>query len=159
MPVTLVLPEGIQYVPIVFAASTWVVFWQVGQVAKARAKAKILYPQLYAEKSEAAAAKDALVFNCVQRAHHNTMETLPLVLLSASIIATKYPIVAASLYGAWTLFRIPYTIGYRTAKLPESSHDELLAHCWFACDIDIHCREKLLGMKSLGSVALFHIVV
>ncbi|KAE9404635.1 hypothetical protein BT96DRAFT_1016213 [Gymnopus androsaceus JB14] len=74
------------------------------------------YPQLYAEKAEVEKSVDALRFNCAQRAHQNTMESIPLLYLTTCLTATKLPIVAASLCGTWVLARVFYTRGYVTGK-------------------------------------------
>lgn len=71
--------------------------WQSALVGGLRGKAKVQYPQgkkalqlmmtassslcrfapAYADKAQQDASKEALVFNCAQRAHSNTMERLP----------------------------------------------------------------------------------
>jgi len=58
-------------------------------------RAGLEYPHLYAEKAEAAASKDAMIFNCTQRAAQNTLEYLPVVITCTVITAVKYPILAA----------------------------------------------------------------
>jgi glutathione S-transferase len=46
---------------------------------------------VYADRHEQAASRAALVFNCTQRAHQNTLETLPLVLTTCAIRARAAP--------------------------------------------------------------------
>ncbi|KAJ3477250.1 hypothetical protein NLI96_g10594 [Meripilus lineatus] len=134
MAVTLVLPDGYQYAGAAIISTFWLTFWQMFRVGRSRGKAGIPYPQLYAEKSEQSTSKDALVFNCCQRAHQNTLENLPMILVryvglevtgvydgqsttsSTAVTATKYPILAASLCGAWVCFRTLYTLGYSTGN-------------------------------------------
>jgi len=58
----------------------------------------------------------AYVFNCVQRAHQNTLENLPILLSTTLITSIKYPIFAASALGLWSLARVGYTLGYATGN-------------------------------------------
>lgn len=88
---------------------------------------------MYADAADAAKRPEAMVFNCTQRAHQNTLETLPMVIvgyvggLSSNITklahyvllffrtlitGLRYPYLAAGLCGLFTLSRISYTIGY-----------------------------------------------
>ncbi|CAL1694147.1 unnamed protein product [Somion occarium] len=108
------LPQGYQYAGAAILSTFWLHFWQMVKVSKARSLAKIPYPQLYAEKAEAEANKDAYKFNCTQRAHQNTLENLPTILGSTAIVATQWPIFAASACGLWVAARVLYTIGYST---------------------------------------------
>ncbi|KAI0361007.1 membrane-associated proteins in eicosanoid and glutathione metabolism [Trametes cingulata] len=101
--------------PAAAAVSTfYLLLWQSLRVGRARKQAGIEYPQVYADKVEAAARKEAHVFNCTQRAHQNTLEQLPIVVGSTLIGGLSYPVLAASLCGVWTLTRIAYSIGYST---------------------------------------------
>ena len=54
-------------------------------------------------------------------AHQNTLESLPTVLASTLITGVKYPRVAASLCGVWTVCRVLYTIGYSSGN-PKKVH-------------------------------------
>ncbi|KAG6919877.1 hypothetical protein DXG01_015585 [Tephrocybe rancida] len=114
MSTTFTVPEGFQYVGASLLSTVFVLVGQNVAVGKWRKRAGIEYPQLYAEKAEAAASKDALIFNCAQRAHQNTLENLPIIYATTLLAGLKYPIVAASACATWSVARIFYTRGYLT---------------------------------------------
>ncbi|KAI9454166.1 hypothetical protein BJY52DRAFT_1123030, partial [Lactarius psammicola] len=89
---------------------------QTSVVIRARDKAGIRYPQLYAEKAEQEASKDAKIFNCAQRAHQNTLENVPGIVLSTLISAIHYPTYAAIGCGIWSFSRVFFTLGYSTGE-------------------------------------------
>ncbi|ESK88514.1 hypothetical protein Moror_3213 [Moniliophthora roreri MCA 2997] len=114
MPTTIIVPDGL---PLVGASLLSTIVLLIGQsvvVGRHRKAAKIAYPQLYAEKAQEEASFEAKKFNCAQRAHQNTLENIHIVWLTTCITAIKYPILAASLTGLWTLSRYFYTRGYVT---------------------------------------------
>jgi len=113
MSLTLVLPERYQYVALAGAATVFLTTWQTILVGGARRKAGIKYPQTSAEKAEMEANKDALTFNNIQRAHQNTLEQYPQLLLSMFITGLKYPTFAAATGAAWIIGRVFYTLNYR----------------------------------------------
>jgi glutathione S-transferase len=88
---------------------------------------------VYAEKAQQESSHAALVFNCTQRAHQNTLENLPLILttfvaplpprpaahadhawLRSALTALTMPLTAASVTGAWVVGRVLYHLGYVT---------------------------------------------
>ncbi|KAI0796353.1 hypothetical protein BC629DRAFT_289787 [Irpex lacteus] len=111
---SIVVPKGYSYVVAAVVSTFWLTFFQTGNVEITRKRAKIEYPQAYAERAEAAASKDAQIFNCAQRAHQNTLEVLPQVYVSTLLVGLRYPILAASMCGFWTISRVFYTLGYST---------------------------------------------
>ncbi|KAK0470577.1 hypothetical protein IW261DRAFT_1516799 [Armillaria novae-zelandiae] len=104
-------------------------------VGHRRGAAGIKYPQLYAEKAQEEASKEAKIFNCAQRAHQNTLENIPMIYTrcvlyavpvivdfslqnhcSTFLTAVYYPTIAAAALGTWVLGRILYTRGYITGN-------------------------------------------
>jgi glutathione S-transferase len=116
MSSTIIVPKGFAYTGAAVLSTAFVLLWQTSIVGGARKRAGIKYPQAYAEKAEAAASKEAFVFNCAQRAHQNTLEAIPFVLITTLITALKYPVPAAAACGLWSFSRIIYTLGYTTGE-------------------------------------------
>ncbi|KII94160.1 hypothetical protein PLICRDRAFT_153566 [Plicaturopsis crispa FD-325 SS-3] len=114
MSSTIVVPQGFSCVVAALVSTGFLLVYQTVTVGRYRKKAGIKYPQLYAEKAEVEKSVDALKFNCAQRAHQNTLEAHPTVLLSTAVVGLRYPIPAAVACGAWVLTRVMYTIGYTT---------------------------------------------
>lgn len=114
MSSSIVLPPGFGYVAAGLVSTAWVLGWQMLVVGKHRKKSGIKYPQLYAEKAEADASKEAYLFNCAQRAHQNTLEHMPIIVVTTLVTAMKYPVFAGYACGLWALSRILYTLGYTT---------------------------------------------
>ncbi|KAG1746957.1 hypothetical protein EDB19DRAFT_335352 [Suillus lakei] len=110
------LPEGYGYIPSSLMTIGWVLMWQGFMVGRYRARAGIDYPQLYAEKSEAQESNAALRFNCMQRAHQNTLESAPLVFVSTVVAGLKYPALAAAMCVAYSFGRVIYTVGYKSGQ-------------------------------------------
>ncbi|KAH8119906.1 hypothetical protein DFH11DRAFT_1721808 [Phellopilus nigrolimitatus] len=106
------VPQGYSYVLAAAASTIYLNAWQMTRVGRARKQAAIAYPQMYAEKAEQTESKAAMQFNCTQRAHQNTLESAPHVILAILLTGLKHPYLAAGLGGTWTLGRIAYTIGY-----------------------------------------------
>ncbi|THH07962.1 hypothetical protein EW145_g3031 [Phellinidium pouzarii] len=110
------VPEGYSYAIAAASSTILLNFWQSIRVNTARKQAGIAYPQLYAEKAEVQASKSALIFNCTQRAHQNTLETTPHNILAILVTGLTYPCVAAGLGAVWVFGRVLYTIGYSTGE-------------------------------------------
>ncbi|KAI0320003.1 hypothetical protein OF83DRAFT_678572 [Amylostereum chailletii] len=113
---TITVPDGLAWVGVSLLSTAFLLQWQSIGVSLARVKAKVDYPRMYATKEEQEASKEAMVFNCKQRAHQNTLEGLTTLYLTAAITAVQYPKFSAAMTGLWTLSRVFYTIGYSTGS-------------------------------------------
>ncbi|KAJ7057135.1 hypothetical protein C8F01DRAFT_1153531 [Mycena amicta] len=116
MPAPIVLPAEMTYLAASFLATVWVLIGQTYLVVRYRGPSGVTYPRLYAEKAEMEANPNAHIFNCIQRAHQNTLEYLPIFYTTTLLTSLKYPILASSLLGTWAAARIAFTIGYATGN-------------------------------------------
>ncbi|KAJ7481667.1 membrane-associated proteins in eicosanoid and glutathione metabolism [Mycena latifolia] len=114
MSTTVVLPAGIAPLAGAFLSTAILVLGQGVVVGSNRRGSGVAYPRAYAEKAEMDANPQAVKFNCAQRAHANTLENLPVLYTMTLITALKYPTLAASALGLWSLARVGYTWGYTT---------------------------------------------
>lgn len=110
----ILLPEEYKYVAGPLVSLGWVLFWQALLVGRARRRSGITYPQMYAEQAECKANPAALKFNCTQRAHQNTLEFVPIVVIGTLVTGFKCPLLATALGSAFSVGRVLYTYGYKT---------------------------------------------
>jgi len=108
--------RSFSYVVASLLSLTTLLQWQAIGVGKARGKARIAYPQAYADKAEQESSMEAKVFNCKQRAHQNTLENVPVVAVTTLISSLYYPLPAAAACGLWTSSRYMYTLGYGSGE-------------------------------------------
>ncbi|KAJ7093957.1 hypothetical protein B0H15DRAFT_831419 [Mycena belliarum] len=109
---TLTVPTGFSYVAAALVSTVPLLVGQTFAVSSFRARAGIKYPNLYADKAEAAASPAAHKFNCMQRAHQNTIENIALIYMMTTVLGLRHPMLAASALGAWVISRTAYTVGY-----------------------------------------------
>lgn len=104
----LAIPHGYGYVAYSVATACLVSYFMAFRVGAARRRFGVSYPALYADAS----VPDGTVFNCIQRAHQNTLEYLPQVLALQMAMGLQYPVVAATLGAVWAVARVAYFLGY-----------------------------------------------
>ena len=75
-------------------------------VLKGRKKYDVKYPDMYSDKDP--------VFNCIQRAHQNTLEVIPLVLVLIILVGIALPCYSAICGAIWITSRFSYASGYST---------------------------------------------
>ncbi|KAJ1176524.1 hypothetical protein NDU88_001802 [Pleurodeles waltl] len=71
-----------------------------------RKKYDVKYPKMYSDKDP--------LFNCIQRAHQNTLEVLPTWLIFQLLAGLAFPIPASILGALWVTSRFSYARGYYT---------------------------------------------
>ncbi|XP_076928966.1 uncharacterized protein LOC143593130 [Bidens hawaiensis] len=79
------------------------------QVGRARKKYNLLYPKLYATEQD---TKDHQIFNCIQRGHQNSLESLPIFFVLTVVGGLKHPLICTGLGLAYTVARFFYFTGY-----------------------------------------------
>ncbi|TMW56475.1 hypothetical protein Poli38472_006485 [Pythium oligandrum] len=94
MGVPIILEKEHGYLLFVVVVLFIVNAWAGVKVGKARKLYDVPYPEMYAEKSN----KNAKAFNCVQRAHQNMLENMPLFLVLLFTSAIFRP-QAAAIFG------------------------------------------------------------
>ncbi|KAI9279565.1 hypothetical protein BY458DRAFT_502188 [Sporodiniella umbellata] len=112
----LVVPQEYGYVLGVVGLSALQLAMLTYKVGRARKAAKIPYPYVYAEKSEAEKDSVKNIFNCTQRAHQNTLELFPIFSTLSLIGGLKYPIVSAAAGIVYILGRAVYASNYSTGN-------------------------------------------
>ena len=91
---------------------------------QARKRFNIQYPKLYAESSDA----HNVEFNCVHRAHQQTLEWLALCQVLAALNGMVFPRTAAAFLCVWTVGKLLYIQGYSSGN-PIGRHvGGLVAH-------------------------------
>jgi glutathione S-transferase len=104
------LPPGFGYVFGVLGSSFFMNMYLSVLVMNARKKYNVQYPALYAPTGH----KFESEFNCVQRAHQNTLESYALVMCTMCTCGLVYPVTSAILGGIWVAMRFVYGYGYAT---------------------------------------------
>ncbi|CAL6420335.1 unnamed protein product [Bathycoccus prasinos] len=115
------IPENYGYVVLAIAAMGIPNVVAVVRVIKARSKYGVKYPNLYAPEGH----KNKKEFDCVQRAHQNTLESAPSV-------------------AAQTMMVVAYVVGYGTGNPANRRHGGMIAHLG---DIPLSVMTFVVGYK------------
>eukprot|EP00992_Anisonema_acinus_P001576 TRINITY_DN10498_c0_g2_i2.p2 TRINITY_DN10498_c0_g2~~TRINITY_DN10498_c0_g2_i2.p2 ORF type:complete len:142 (-),score=41.95 TRINITY_DN10498_c0_g2_i2:51-476(-) len=105
------IPADFGYVVLVVGLSWVMNIFLIVQVAQARKRYNVQYPNLYAP----AGHKNAAAFDSVQRAHQNTLENFAPLQLLMVLSGLVFPRQAASFGLLWVVARVIYGAGYAWA--------------------------------------------
>uniref|UniRef100_A0A3B3S3N7 Glutathione S-transferase 3, mitochondrial n=1 Tax=Paramormyrops kingsleyae TaxID=1676925 RepID=A0A3B3S3N7_9TELE len=135
-----VLPERFGFVVLIFVYSLVMLMYLAIKVGAARKKYDIKYPTMYSEKEQ--------IFNCIQRAHQNTLEVYPQWLIFQTIAGLVYPMTASVLGVIWVTSRFSYAWGYYTGSKslwPEWPLFQSISSSLSICDVFacMHCQSGL----------------
>ncbi|CAA6664305.1 unnamed protein product [Spirodela intermedia] len=137
------LPREFGYVAVVVVLYSLLNFWMAAQVIRARKRYKVSYPALYALESE---NKDAMLFNCIQRGHQNSLELMPLFFVTLLLGGIQHPVLAAALGALYTVSRFFYFRGYSTG-IPENRNK--LGGFYFLALVGLILCTASLGIRLL----------
>lgn len=104
------LPADYGYVIMTGVGAIFMVMWKGIRVGKARKEHGVQYPDMYSQ--------DNKVFNCIQRAHQNTLENMPQFMFLLTMGGLSSPRLSAAAGWVWIAGRVVYALGYSTG-LPE----------------------------------------
>jgi len=91
------------YVITTMVGSVLLCVWKAVKVNEARKQYKIFYPTVYSTENDD--------FNCIQRAHHATLEYMPAFLGLLLIGGLEMPVLCAVAGNVWVASRIVYARG------------------------------------------------
>eukprot|EP00282_Hemiselmis_andersenii_P012007 CAMPEP_0114126432 /NCGR_PEP_ID=MMETSP0043_2-20121206/9829_1 /TAXON_ID=464988 /ORGANISM="Hemiselmis andersenii, Strain CCMP644" /LENGTH=183 /DNA_ID=CAMNT_0001219421 /DNA_START=67 /DNA_END=618 /DNA_ORIENTATION=+ len=146
---TITIPKmyGALFITNAFMPSAVCLWMGFGIVGPARRKYGVNLPTMYAVSLKE--GDDAYKFNCCQRAHHNTLETLPLFLISSFLGGIKHPLLCVCCGLLWCYSRVVWAKGYATG-VPKSRYSAFGArHVWTALLIPILCTFSA-GLSIMG---------
>ncbi|KAI9791106.1 MAG: hypothetical protein M1816_004337 [Peltula sp. TS41687] len=117
MSYTFNLSNEYGYVILTAAASLVMSNWLSYRTGGFRIAAKLSYPTPYATLEAQNSDPKAYAYNCAARAHANTLEQYPGLLVSLLLSGVQYPKTAAALGLTWIVSRVMYATGYTASKL------------------------------------------
>jgi len=146
------LPEGYGYVIVVAVDSLFVNMWLARNVGAARKKYNIPYPIMYSPENN--------TFNCIQRAHQQTLELHPTFLTLLLIGGLQHPKLAIGAGIFYLIGRVVFAKGYYSGEPKNRSNGSfgmlgmlaLLGSslCFAAHQVGCHLPEWMHGGVSNG---------
>ncbi|KAL4447889.1 hypothetical protein ABPG75_005108 [Micractinium tetrahymenae] len=98
-------------------------YWMPYHVISARKTMEVFYPHLYAPPGH----KHEKRFNCIQRAHQNSLENQPAFLVLLLLAGARFPKSASIAAAVYLLGRIIYFLSYSSGR-PSRRHRGAFMH-------------------------------
>ncbi|CAH1437060.1 unnamed protein product [Lactuca virosa] len=108
-----VLPKEYGYIVFTIIAYGFVNLYMQIQVGKARKKYKVWFPTLYATEAD---TKDYKIFNCIQRGHQNSLESVPIFFVFMVLGGIQHPLICSALGLVYSVSRFFYFTGYSSGN-------------------------------------------
>ena len=105
-PIIEFLPKDFSYVIFCIVYTIITNIYLAIKVGKARKQYGVKYPAMYSDSSN--------LFNCIQRAHQNTLEQIPLFLVTLILVGLAFPKYAAACGAIFVTSKFSYAWGYYT---------------------------------------------
>jgi len=120
------LPEGYGYVVLVgCVGNTFLNMWLAINVGRARKRFDIKYPTMYSDSNNE--------FNCIQRAHQNTLEGQGAFLTMLFLGGLQYPKITAGAGVVYLLGRVAFALGYYTGEPDKRRCGAIITHLSELC--------------------------
>lgn len=106
--ITDVLPKEYGYVVLTAFLSIFMLMYKSIMVSLARKKYQVPYPDMYTTDDK------KKIFNCIQRAHQNTLENYTSTMICLLLGGVQHPVLASVAGLVWIVGRVVYAMGYST---------------------------------------------
>jgi len=104
--VQLTVSSEFGWIVLVILASVFLLQYLGFKVGAARKKYEVKYPDMYSDREP--------VFNCIQRAHQNTLEVYPTFLILLVLGGLQHPCLSSAAGVLWIISKFVYAHGYYT---------------------------------------------
>lgn len=105
------LPSEYGYVILTGIGSVFMTKWMAMRCGKARKEHGVKYPVMYSDENNG-----QNIYNCVQRAHQNTLENYPEFLFFLMAGGVAHPCLSSAAGLVWIAGKVVYALGYYTGK-------------------------------------------
>lgn len=138
-----VVPKEYGYVIASLGLTAAVLTWMQTSVGKARVAAGVKYPKAYSDGK----TEEDNKFNCAQRAHQNSLETAPTMMVLTGLMGLTAPLASAAVLMVFNLARIVYFLGYSSGDPSKRTPGSAASFFIF---LGTFVAALVLGIRSTG---------